>query len=421
MQKGTNTSEWEQPRPPRFWWLKRLTIAVIVMAGALVLARWQWGRWVRGLIDAEQAAWAAAGEPMRPGALGAAVPDEDNAAWFIMEALTQFAPRKVAEESSEPYDDGELLRYRFAGDEAIAAAHLERNRASLNLLRAARGRSAVDWRDTGSTLGNQAWGLEKLFHLLRVAAMNAHLKGDDAAAVDYMLDLLHMVDALEDCTNDQVSQRSSTFGSHASTLVQDIAPRLNSGPHPATLEQVHQLASRLRDERRTTMQVIRTLSEWRAQFLADADAMPPARHYGGPTNLRSRIQHVANPVVHPAVQMQRLRAVRSIGRVMDRLRVDDWSNAVAIAVDNEATRQAYKRSHIYVLDEVVDLSPGWNAEFLVRVHHRGNTERQHATRAVEMRLFVLVAKEIADFASAPLRGLPTPRASGHEVADDEHE
>src|SRR5438477_8323245 len=73
--------------PRRFWWLKRLSLAAVVVAIALLALRIWWGAKARGILNTEIAAFHAGGEPILPEDFATPiVSDADNGAFYLKKA-----------------------------------------------------------------------------------------------------------------------------------------------------------------------------------------------------------------------------------------------------------------------------------------------------------------------------------------------
>ncbi|MBU0617471.1 MAG: hypothetical protein KKI02_07125, partial [Planctomycetes bacterium] len=80
------------PIPPRYWWLKRILLAVGVLILALSALRWWWGCEAERRLQAKIDEYRAAGQPVTIEDFQfPPVPDEDNAAHFLMKAAEAIA------------------------------------------------------------------------------------------------------------------------------------------------------------------------------------------------------------------------------------------------------------------------------------------------------------------------------------------
>ncbi|MBX2852109.1 MAG: hypothetical protein KTR15_10225 [Phycisphaeraceae bacterium] len=84
---ATTASE-TTPLPKRYWWLKRLSLAALVLVLLLVGLRLIWGQRVQARLDQAIADIQAKGEPIHyEDLISEEIPDEENGAWHLMQAL----------------------------------------------------------------------------------------------------------------------------------------------------------------------------------------------------------------------------------------------------------------------------------------------------------------------------------------------
>ena len=206
-----------RPIPPRYWWLKRIALAAALLLVAVGILRWRVDVIAARRLNARIAAIQATGEPILPRDFNVEpVPDADNAAILLTEAMGKLV-------ELNPDDPGwqerlsEQVAARFSGkspplhavtideiltDPALLDAnldkierHLKDNEESLRLLHEARLKPAADWgmhfedsifdRKFPDVLRNG-----DLARLACVAALVAHRKGDDRAAIGHLQDVL---------------------------------------------------------------------------------------------------------------------------------------------------------------------------------------------------------------------------------------
>ncbi|MCH8804791.1 MAG: hypothetical protein IH986_01725 [Planctomycetes bacterium] len=251
-----------RPIPPRFWWLKRIGVAVGVLLVALGALRWWWGWEANRRFQERIAHYRALGQPVlledfrKP-----AVPDEQNAAHFLRKAAAAVTvPDSVTLTFNDILTDPRLCRQhpREARD------LFEANREALRLARQARARSAVDWNiriasPVFNILLPHLSGQRTLSKLLCSAALYSHERRNDAEAIEILRDILRCSDA--------VAQDSALLISHLVSLaisaiaangVENLAPtlrvdavssRLASPGGIAGRAQVRALIAELLDER----------------------------------------------------------------------------------------------------------------------------------------------------------------------------
>lgn len=181
--------------PPRFWWLRRLTVAGLTLALSMVAVRLAWGREadrrLRRLLDD----LAARGEPVRLTDLNSTpVSVERNAAAYLRRAAEAVQPGADSPSSSAltynrypPYPP----QWHALSDNSVKA-----NGAAYALARRARAHQRFDWGTEWTTPAyavtlpylNQA---RHLANIVSDAGLRAHLQGDDVTALETTRDVLH--------------------------------------------------------------------------------------------------------------------------------------------------------------------------------------------------------------------------------------
>lgn len=242
------------PIPARFWWLKRMVIAAVLFASVFVAVRVIVGRRVDRMARERFDAYRARGERLLLADYRHAPPPEGtNAADFLTQASIVLSN---AAQSPAYAFDGTTYPIRAFGLPAALAA-LERDTAALALVRKARASPEIDWRlkydqTAISMLLPHLSAQRMLAHRLADAAICAHTIGDDAAAVDYLRDLV-FIGRAADAQPFVVSHLVAVaIDALAASTVQSCVPTLAiEGPaavRPATREQVRGLLTDLLDD-----------------------------------------------------------------------------------------------------------------------------------------------------------------------------
>ncbi len=138
-------AEDEMPVPIRYWWLKRLALAGVVMVLGLVALRLWWGYEAQRRLDEVIAGYRAAGQMVDAAEFDAvldAVPDADNAAILYEEAMGKLVSTST---SGVRYDEFNDDRSLFETKPADALALLSLNAEVLSLVREARSRTQIAW------------------------------------------------------------------------------------------------------------------------------------------------------------------------------------------------------------------------------------------------------------------------------------
>jgi hypothetical protein len=211
----------ERAIPPRYWWLKRCAVGAGVMLLVVAISRWGWGAYASRMLEAEFERLRAAGEPIEPqdfdlppvaDELNVAIPlKEAVAIQQQIEAAEQQALANLTQEIRSNLAPGEATdrytlrrRARKAAATRPEDANLAQARATgiariRALVHEARLRREVNWGfitpNTWQSL-LRVMSYEKIAVHLREAAKGAHQQGDDAAALDTLVDMLAMADHL---------------------------------------------------------------------------------------------------------------------------------------------------------------------------------------------------------------------------------
>ncbi len=257
-----------EPIPKRFWWLKRIALGVLVLIIALGVLRWWWGWHVDGILQAEIDRYLAAGQPVYPADfVPVDLADEDNAA-LVLERASAVLAKLTAKQT-------DMLEDVYYGEPALIAKHaqdvaklLEDASEARALVRKARSLPGADWgvriRSLLATPGFLSHAPRlMLARLLKVAAIHAHQKGNDAEAVETVRDMLGLarhVDRDPSAISHMVASRISHVGANriedychklrirGGALATGVATRPTKAAGAATRAQVAGLIAELLDE-----------------------------------------------------------------------------------------------------------------------------------------------------------------------------
>lgn len=184
----------EAPCPPRYWWLKRIGLLVLLLLAALGVTRWWWGRLAAQRYEAMLAEFRALGQPTRIADLiGPGVDPGQNAACALLEAADLIQPSAASQEFIQLLEgigaDHRLIEAGF--DELTWQMQL--NQPAFEALRRARDLPACDWPidyqlPLIGTLLPPLGPVRRCANLLAGAALYSHHTGDDAAAVEFLRD-----------------------------------------------------------------------------------------------------------------------------------------------------------------------------------------------------------------------------------------
>src|SRR5438552_2073671 len=133
------------PDPPRYWWLKRLAVAYVLLAAGTVALRYPWYRAARGRVGGQVAAWRAAGQPVLAGDCASArVADSENGAVLLRAAAQSINAILYTDEERD------VLNSRGTGAPtpaqiAVLEKVVKARRAGLDQARRARSSPRLDW------------------------------------------------------------------------------------------------------------------------------------------------------------------------------------------------------------------------------------------------------------------------------------
>lgn len=245
------------PFPPRYWWLKRISLGALIVLVSLTTFRIAIGVYAQRRFDAHVAELCARGEPTRPEDLAAGeINDEENAAFHLQQAATVV----VAKEVSSPRSGGLVYpSYPPYPPEwwTAAEASYAAKQAALVSARTARActQSAFPRHTSpGIIYAFTGWynAQRELANSLADAAEYQHLRGNDREALELMRDLFRQAEAI----TAEPLLISALVGMGIRELAQStlmlIAPGLSNfetdSDNFATREQTRELIDRLLDE-----------------------------------------------------------------------------------------------------------------------------------------------------------------------------
>ena len=182
-----------RPIPPRYWWLKRILLVGGIFAVGLIGLRIWWGCEAERRLQAAIDKYRAAGQPVLLEDFAVEpIPDEDNAAHFLTQAAAKLTQPADVRFSVENFlKDRQLLT-----DQADQLAQLiQANQETLDLIRTARSKTAVDWKiKLASPMINLLVPMlspqRQMAKLTSLMARYHHQAGNDAAAIESLRDTL---------------------------------------------------------------------------------------------------------------------------------------------------------------------------------------------------------------------------------------
>ncbi|MCH9001442.1 MAG: hypothetical protein IIC02_02620 [Planctomycetes bacterium] len=181
------------PIPPRYWWLKRISIGVGVLLVAVVFLRLWWGWEADRRLQAEIDRIIAAGEPFYPEDYIEIIPDEQNAALLYEEAAGALRadPNSEIDVADVCFDSEECEKHL---DEARVL--IELNAPVVDFVRRARALPEVSWKNPGVTQAQFAAALvlfsadRQVARILQLAAYLHFRDGNHDQFVETILDMI---------------------------------------------------------------------------------------------------------------------------------------------------------------------------------------------------------------------------------------
>lgn len=229
-------------RPPRFRWLKRLTVVFAIFIGAVVLFDIWWtyeaDRRFQAAIDASHAR----GEPAAPEDFDVSgVPDTENAALSLSNAAKPLGSGNPA----DVFLDAHGADFTDAWRGSIVQRIIASNATSLQLARLARSQPGVDWKIKmrspvmSSTVFPHLNPQRELSELLKVSVRYHHAIGDDREAVETIRDMLNESHVVARGPSVLVVHLVSIgLEAMACNAVEQVAPDLQIGSGGATTMRV---------------------------------------------------------------------------------------------------------------------------------------------------------------------------------------
>lgn len=296
------------PIPPRYWWLKRILLAVGVLILALAVLRWWWGVEAERRLQAKIDEYHALGQPVTIEDFQyPSVPDEENAAHFLQQAAAAIVvPADVRVELRDVCS--ELDRVVEYVDDVRRI--VEANDEVVRLVREAVARQDVDWKVKFRTpiinvilpdLSSQ----RNLARFLGATTLYNHQTGNDAEAVGLLRNALRQAELVPECQPSLISHLKEIASQALATgVVEEITSGLriagstaeeSDGVVPVEADEVRALIDdllqddTLRDhwlqamyaERLTMLDCAMMAAQFPAWFAGAGGGGPPLSRLGG--------------------------------------------------------------------------------------------------------------------------------------------
>lgn len=182
-----------EPVPPRYWWLKRIGVAVGILLVALFALRVWWGWEASRRLQAEIDRIIAAGEPIFPEDFDPKeiISDEQNAARLLMEAeaVISLTPQQLEVFDKVVYERDLVVQHLPEVRQIV-----DDNAEVFRLVRRARELTKVDWglrfRSPVSNIMPSLSGQRQLAKLLSLAGNYHYVLGNDSETLETIFDAL---------------------------------------------------------------------------------------------------------------------------------------------------------------------------------------------------------------------------------------
>lgn len=340
-QKGKSTEvgpriDEGRPIPPRYWWLKRLSISSGLFVIFLICLRLWWGWEANRRLQAEIDSYYAAGQPVYAGDFEeelALVPDDQNAALLLEEAVQAISYTTVDERFFDVLNDplGQIE------DFAAIGTTIRTNRTTLELVREARSKSMVAWNwavvSVGRTPSLRAH--RQLAKLLWLAAVHANHQRNHAEMLERIMDMLAHAQSISAHPSLICNLVGMAIEALAVELIEDFGATVNLDRPPgqndsptvryARKARIRHLIELLLDEELARHSAIRACYAERAYFLNLTNMLTV-----GPGNWAPPSGHIIDAIAGPIFTLDTLRGVRAQTDIAQAVREASWPVASTV-------------------------------------------------------------------------------------------
>jgi len=329
------------PFPPRYWWLKRLSIAGGAWLVFLVALRLWWGWEADRRFEAEVARIQAAREPIFPEDFDSRpIPDERNAVTLLLQALNAM---NVSAQDDRHLDDWSYGWGKVQNERGDIEPILAANATALDLLHQAAQRTDVDWdvriRSPAINFVLPNLSASRQLGKLCISAANyEHVNRHDERAIQRMHDAFHHA---------RIVDQQSTFLTHLTALslqalvcssVERTGPTLrldsaNPGdPQAATRTAVQNLIADLLDEDAYSMAFVRSMYTermWQFDTLQSLKQGTSSLRAltGGPTPSLWAAGAILNIPIRPLLTYDGLNCLQNTSDYADAAKQGSWPAA----------------------------------------------------------------------------------------------
>lgn len=190
----------EKPFPRRFWWLKRMSVGMILFVLLVCGLRWWAIADARRRLDREVEALRAAGQKVLPADfVQTPIPDAENAATFLRQAEAAF---QIYDNDDNALDSISFSLPLSPANQKLIERVMAEHPRTLECIRRARGCKDTNWgisflSPVISTLLPELNEARRLAIFTALSAFLAHEQGDDTEAVERVRDILAISRAVD--------------------------------------------------------------------------------------------------------------------------------------------------------------------------------------------------------------------------------
>ncbi len=357
--------------PPRFWWLKRLALAGLMLILLLLVVRWGWGAYAHHLLWSEIERLRAAGEPV------------------LLEDFRTIPPH--SDENAAP-----LLRLASANWVGINLGqddekYLADNAQCFALVREARVRERCDW---GIQIASPAV-MMNLPHLspqrnlarsLSDAAVRRHRQGRHDEVVKLAADVVFISEAV--CVQPGITLSYLVSMSMVSGLSNAMEPivgtiAVGKGAGDATEDSLRSLINTLADAQRAREAFTTSMIGERGLYTMDTADLMMSGHMGlaGDVPPSSPVARPIAWVITPMIQLDALHVLRAQTACIEAVRTPD-----APPMDAALFREPEVYTPALLLQRPVSLNLLFLLDRTVVYHQRDVTHRRLLALALAIRL-----------------------------------
>jgi hypothetical protein len=368
--------------PVRFWWLKRLTAAGMLLVIILLWVRLWWGWIAQRRLDAEIAAAKALGEPIRAEDFAAAQPPPptaQNAVPVLQAAVASVAFNPAQSAFSSRFDPtlpiSDADRKMLHGLVTVNAKAIALARSMVDL-------PGADW---GVRLTTplvyvpvpRFSGQTQLATLMRDSVIDEHIHGDDAGALKDVRAIFRQADVLDDAGPFFIAHLASiVVDGLAADTVRQITGELHIGDGRASAQQVRNLIRQILDDHKYVSVAARGWYLERAELLEAPGLIP---------TLSKGPDYWEYLVLKPMLQLDVARKARHMTAVAHALQEPNFSSASA-KLPPDLTALSLSPLHVLARSFSYSLGPV-NSRNLVFRQYQELTDRRVAAVFLAIRLY----------------------------------